>query len=144
MCKSIAAIILVTFILLGCATDQLVEPRIVHRADANTFEEELFSSYDKSKIYIDLQEEFKNDLVQLHVNGKELYSKTISTPDDGTGFTDTLVTEKKGSEMVLTIKVNTQTIMSIIVIENGSFIGISKDQQSQVEIHQSNMPYFYD
>jgi len=92
---------------------------------------------------IDLQESFENDRVRVYVDDRLVYSGTLTTPDDGTGLTDSVQCKATGDLCHLRILVGGREWRSTVELRNGRYLGIGY-HDGGVRIVQTKAPMLYD
>lgn len=139
--QRILTAICVTLILGGC-TSSSRDLKPVQLSFSNIVDPS------EGKVQIDFGESYRNDQVQLFVNGERVFSKTISTPDNGTGFTDSVAVKVPITEQHLELRlvVNGEEWKSRINLGEGHFLCIEWNQRNQKkpEIKQARCQIPYD
>ena len=134
--QRIITAISVVLILTGCiSSSQYLKP-IQLKID------DIGLKYAKDQVQIDFGESYQRDEIQLLVNGKQVFSKIITTPDDGTGFTDRTKFSRTDQNLELRLVINGTVWKSKINLNKGHFICIMFDGIPRIE--QARFPFYYD
>lgn len=126
----------VAFILTGCVSSlQYLEP-VQREID------DIGLKYTKDEVQIDFGESYQDDEILLIVNSKRVFSKVITTPDDGAGFTDNIGFSSTEQHLDLRLVINGEEWKSRINLNNGHFFCIMFDGTPTIE--QAKFPFYYD
>lgn len=133
--KNIPKFIVLIFFVSCTSSTPYIKPKLISIDD-------IGFQYDESTIRIDFQESYSNDNVTLIVNGKQIFSKVLTTPDNGTGHTYSVEIKKTTSQIKIELIINEKKWKSMIKLDNGHFIGVSFDGKPKIE--QAKYPIYYD
>jgi hypothetical protein len=124
-------------ILTGCVSSSQYLKPVQLKID------DIGLKYAKDEVQIAFGESYQNDEVELSVNGKRLFSKTISTPDDGTGLTDSVKFSRTKQHLDLLLFINGAQWKSRLNLNKGHFFCIMQiDDKPRIE--QYRFPHYYD
>ena len=99
--------------------------------------------YEGNLIHIDFCENFSGELVTLKIDGIKVFSKKLSTPNDGTGFTDSITYEKSSSKIQIDLTIEGSEWNTSLKTGNGLFLCIMHENSIPF-IEQSESPIYYD
>jgi hypothetical protein len=126
----------VAFILAGCISSSQYLTPVQREID------DIGLKYTKDEVQIDFGESYQDDEILLLVNGKRVFSKVITTPDDGAGFTDSIGFSTTEQHLELRLVINGEEWKSKINLNNGHFFCIMFEGTPIIE--QAKFPFYYD
>lgn len=96
-------------------------------------------------LHIALQEGFKQDALEIRVNGKEVYKKEGVTTRLQTGFADAVETDVRTPHVTIEINLSNKQISQMLNLDivQPTYLGISMTAEGRVEHRISFEPFGY-
>ena len=134
--KNAFKIAIVLIGIIACTKSQTINPTIVEIDDIGI-------SWQIDILYIHFQEGFEKTPATLYMSNQIMFSRIITTKEDGTGFAASTAFKMPSKKAIMRLELGSLRWNVVIEPSNGNFIGISIIDKN-LKIKQSRQPYYYD